>query len=267
MRRFLASADVIGAGATGPRRRVVSLRLGVGRPLGAVLAAGRPCSAADGDAAARTVLVVRVVAVVLLAAQQLHICQVTSRPLAARHAPAGTTLTLWDDGSRRLRVLIAPDCFGDSLTAVEAAKAIADGWRQARPADDSSRWRRSPTAGPASSMCWRAGSASVAHGRVVGPAGRGRSTAEWVFDAASATAYIECAQACGLALLGGPPTVQTAVDAHSGGVGQLVDAALRAGAPGSWSGWAAAAAPTVAAAWSRLSAACAGARRGWPAST
>ncbi len=55
-------------------------------------------------------------------------------------------------------------------------------------------------------------------------------TAEWVFDADSATAYVECAQACGLALLGGPPTVRTALDAHSKGVGQLVDAALAEGA-------------------------------------
>ena len=47
---------------------------------------------------------------------------------------------------------------------------------------------------------------------------------------ASATAYVECAQACGLALLGGPPTVRTALEAHSTGVGQLIDAAIAAGA-------------------------------------
>jgi glycerate 2-kinase len=34
-----------------------------------------------------------------------------------------------------LRVLVAPDCYGDSLTAVEAAAAIATGWNRARPAD------------------------------------------------------------------------------------------------------------------------------------
>jgi glycerate kinase len=33
-------------------------------------------------------------------------------------------------GSDGLRVLIAPDCYGDSLTAVHAAQAIADGWRR-----------------------------------------------------------------------------------------------------------------------------------------
>ena len=35
-----------------------------------------------------------------------------------------------------VQVLIAPDCYGDSLTAVEAAKAIADGWRRGRPDDE-----------------------------------------------------------------------------------------------------------------------------------
>jgi glycerate kinase len=54
--------------------------------------------------------------------------------------------------------------------------------------------------------------------------------AQWVFDPESATAYLECAQACGLALLGGPPTPETALAAHSQGVGQLIAEALRAGA-------------------------------------
>lgn len=54
--------------------------------------------------------------------------------------------------------------------------------------------------------------------------------AAWVFDPGSATAYLECAQACGLGLLGGPPTPETALAAHSKGVGQLIAAALRAGA-------------------------------------
>ncbi len=55
--------------------------------------------------------------------------------------------------------------------------------------------------------------------------------ADWVFDGEDpGTAYIECAQACGLALLGGPPTVETALAAHSRGVGQLIAAAVDAGA-------------------------------------
>src|SRR5688572_6054086 len=39
-------------------------------------------------------------------------------------------------GSGRMRVVIAPDSFKGSLTAVEVAKALADGWRAARPDDE-----------------------------------------------------------------------------------------------------------------------------------
>ena len=37
---------------------------------------------------------------------------------------------------RQLRVLIAPDSFKGSLTSVEVARALADGWHRARPGDD-----------------------------------------------------------------------------------------------------------------------------------
>jgi glycerate 2-kinase len=127
-----------------------------------------------------------------------------------------------------LRVLIAPDCYGDSLTAVQAAEAIAAGWQRAR-VDDQLTLAPQSDGGPGfvDVLASRFGGRRSAV--VSGPLADD-VTAEWVLDAASGTAYIECAQACGLALLGGPPTVQTAVDAHSGGVGQLVDAALTAGA-------------------------------------
>src|SRR5688500_15532561 len=57
LRRFRASEVVIGAGATGPRLRVASLRLGVGLPLGAVVrdspdfpaSPSRPVSAVSSD--------------------------------------------------------------------------------------------------------------------------------------------------------------------------------------------------------------------------
>src|SRR4051812_27014772 len=132
-------------------------------------------------------------------------------------------------GSDGLRVLIAPDCFGDSLTAVQAAEAIAEGWRRSRPGDELTLAPQSD-GGP--------GFVDVLAGRV----GERRTTrvsgpltddvdADWVFDRHGAgTAYIECAQACGLALLGGPPTVETALAAHSAGVGQLIAAAVAAGA-------------------------------------
>ncbi len=127
-----------------------------------------------------------------------------------------------------MRILVAPDSFGDSLTAVQAAAAITAGWARSRPED---RIVSAPQSdgGP--------GFVDVLAGRlgkrrqlwVRGPLDDDVS-AEWVLDAASHTAYLECAQACGLSALGGPPTPRTALAAHSGGVGELIAAALDAGA-------------------------------------
>lgn len=127
-----------------------------------------------------------------------------------------------------LRVLIAPDSYGDTLTAVQAAAAIAAGWNRVRPGDQFTIAPQSD-GGP--------GFVSVLADRlgerrrvlVSGPLD-GQVEAEWVFDPSSSRAYLGCAEACGLALLDGPPTPQTALAAHSRGVGQLIDAALRAGA-------------------------------------
>ena len=125
-----------------------------------------------------------------------------------------------------MRVLIAPDCYGDSLTAVEAAEAIAAGWRRARPDDDLTLAPQSD-GGP--------GFVDVL-GRRFGPPRTvtvsgpldAEVDAAWVYHAG--TAYIECAQACGLHLLGGPPSPATALAAHTRGVGQIVEAAVRSGA-------------------------------------
>ncbi len=129
-----------------------------------------------------------------------------------------------------LRVLIAPDCFGNSLTAVEAASAVAAGWRRGRPQDDLVLAPLSD-GGPgfidvlaARHPDWRS-----LRSRVRGPL-TDHVEATWVFDPATATAYIESAQACGLALLDGGPTVGTALAAHSAGVGELIEQALRCGA-------------------------------------
>ncbi|WP_162563367.1 glycerate kinase, partial [Mycolicibacterium mucogenicum] len=115
-----------------------------------------------------------------------------------------------------MRVLVAPDCYGDSLTAVAAAAAIAAGWAAARPADTLVLAPQSD-GGPGfvDVLAERLGGLQAA--TVRGPLDRD-VTAHWVLH--QDTAYIECAQACGLALLGGPPTVRTALDATSFGVGQ-----------------------------------------------
>jgi glycerate kinase len=130
--------------------------------------------------------------------------------------------------SQQASVLIAPDCYGDSLTAVAAARAIADGWAQGRP-QDALMLAPQSDGGPGFVDVLAGRLGAVQHSRVCGPLADDVD-ATWVFDESTGTAYIECAQACGLALLGGPPTPDTAVAAHSAGVGQLVDAALLHGA-------------------------------------
>lgn len=129
-----------------------------------------------------------------------------------------------------LRVLIAPDCFGDSLTAVAAAQAIAEGWRRTRP-DDVLVSAPQSDGGPGFAEVLAAGQPDMhlRRDRVRGPLDDD-VVAEWVFNPTTSTAYIESAQACGLHLLGGPPTTETAWSAHSRGVGQLIAAALRCGA-------------------------------------
>lgn len=127
-----------------------------------------------------------------------------------------------------MRVLVAPDCYGDSLSAVDAAAAIATGWTRSRPGDSFIIAPQSD-GGPGFVEVLRSRLGQTRRLRVTGPL-ETMVDAAWVFDPTSATAYLECAQACGLSLLGGPPTPETALAAHSRGVGQLIDAALRAGA-------------------------------------
>ncbi|MGC4934920.1 glycerate kinase [Gordonia sp. DT30] len=130
-----------------------------------------------------------------------------------------------------MRLLIAPDSFGDTLTAVEAADAIARGWLAARPDDEVVRAPQSD--GGPGFVSVLAGSFGTVHSaEVTGPLGAA-VTAQWLLDdrvRKRTVAYVEGAQACGLHQLGGRPTPRTATAADTFGVGQLVDAALRAGA-------------------------------------
>jgi glycerate 2-kinase len=151
-------------------------------------------------------------------------------PFPGRYAP--DCLAVYSAGmsgsSGALAVLIAPDCFGDSLTAAQAAHAIADGWAAARPAD---RLMLAPQSdgGPGFVDVLATRLGAVRRERVAGPL-QDTVDAAWLFDEASSTAYIESAQACGLSLLDGRPSVRTALDSHSTGVGQLIASALAAGA-------------------------------------
>lgn len=129
----------------------------------------------------------------------------------------------------RMRVLIAPDSFGDTLSAVAAAAAIARGWGRARP-DDVLQPAPQSDGGPGFVDVLAARFGEVRSVSVAGPLGAG-VTASWLYDdrGHGSTAYIECAQACGLHQLGGRPTPRTALSADTTGVGELVAAALDAG--------------------------------------
>ena len=140
---------------------------------------------------------------------------------------AGPAATSADPQATALRVLIAPDCFGETLTAVQAAATIATGWHRSRPLD---RLTIAPQSdgGPGfvAVLADRLGELRAV--RVCGPLDA-EVSADWVFDPTSRTGYLESAQACGLHLLGGPPSPATAMAAHSRGVGQLIATAVQAG--------------------------------------
>ncbi|WP_340538596.1 glycerate kinase family protein [Nocardioides sp. GXZ039] len=122
-----------------------------------------------------------------------------------------------------MRVLIAPDKFAGTLTAVEAAEAIAAGWRRRAP-DDQLDLAPMADGGPGFVDVLQAalgGELDVV--TVRGPLGTPvPATILHVGD----TAYLESAQACGLELTGG----RGVEAASSYGVGQLVLAATEAGA-------------------------------------
>ena len=100
-----------------------------------------------------------------------------------------------------MRVLIAPDKFAGTLTAVEAAEAIATGLGAGTRPTTSSTWRRWPTAVRGSSTCCtRRSAASCSAVTVEAPHGeRVPATVLFVED----VAYVETAQAVGLHLIDG----------------------------------------------------------------
>ncbi len=125
-----------------------------------------------------------------------------------------------------MRVLIAPDSFGGTLTASGAADAIAVGWRRRRPGDVLVFAPQSD-GGPGFVDVLAAGGGHVHTATVPGPLDTSVD-ARWLRR--GTVAYVESAQACGLHLLGREPDPSTAAAAHSAGVGALVAAAVAAGA-------------------------------------
>ncbi len=125
-----------------------------------------------------------------------------------------------------MHVLIAPDSFKGSLTSVEVARAIADGWLRARPQDEV---HLSPLADGGegtlvaveASGGWRRVEATVHD-----PLGRPIS-ATWLLSDDGAMAFVEMAGASGLSRL--RPDELDPVGAASFGTGELIAEAIRAG--------------------------------------
>lgn len=132
-----------------------------------------------------------------------------------------------------MRVLICPESFPGLLTAVQAAEAMAEGWRRRAPGDDLTLAPMSG-GGPGflSVLADAVGGVSVAT-TVSDPVGRLVPASLLLVDEPSGsetvrTAYVEAAQAAGLHLLNADE--RNPLVTSSFGVGQLIRGALEEGA-------------------------------------
>lgn len=128
-----------------------------------------------------------------------------------------------------VRVLIAPDSFGGTLTALQAAEAMADGWRRAAPGDDV---RTLPLAdgGPGFVAILHAAlGGDLVPVTVTGPLGAPVPAVLLRVDGVPGpTVYVESAQAIGLPLV--PPERRDPTRTTTVGVGELLLAARDLGA-------------------------------------
>ena len=124
-----------------------------------------------------------------------------------------------------MRVVIACDSFGGTLTATEATAAVAAGWVEARPADDVSLVPMSD-GGEGLLDVLHDGRATAITLEICGPLGHPREA--WFTLRPDGTAVIESAEACGLAWV--PPGARNPLQATSWGVGELLEAARDVGA-------------------------------------
>jgi glycerate 2-kinase len=136
--------------------------------------------------------------------------------------PNGTAV---DVGASQVKVVVAPDGYGDPLGAREVAQAIADGWRTERDADE---LHLVPLSDGGEGLLDAIATAEDTWltTEVVGPHGHPVEAA--LLLRPDGSAVIESAQACGLARLA--PDRRTPMPATTWGVGELLDAAREAGA-------------------------------------
>jgi glycerate 2-kinase len=125
-----------------------------------------------------------------------------------------------------MRVVIAPDSFKGSITAHDAASAIADGWIRSRPDDDLVLLPQADGGEGTVDAIQAASPGAVRRsaGTVTGPDGRPVS-GEWL-QLPDGTAVVELAQSSGIALM----AHLDPLGASTRGLGEVIAAALAAGA-------------------------------------
>lgn len=123
-----------------------------------------------------------------------------------------------------MRVLVAPDCFTGTLTAYQAASAIAEGWRRTDPTGTADLAPLSDGGPGFVEVLYRSRGGQLLDYEVAGPLGQRVSAQVLVVDG---TAYVEAAHACGLALVRGPD--RHPLEASTAGVADLLKAALALG--------------------------------------
>ncbi|TQN32039.1 glycerate kinase [Haloactinospora alba] len=126
-----------------------------------------------------------------------------------------------------MRIVIAPDKFAGTLSAVEAAEALAQGWHETDPDADIERVPLSDGGPGFVEVLHTALGGKRVSVTVTGPQGN-PVDAEYLLVSDTATAYIESAQACGLHLV--PATQRNPEHATSYGVGELISHAVSEGA-------------------------------------
>jgi glycerate kinase len=128
-----------------------------------------------------------------------------------------------------VRVLIAPDCFTGTLTATQAAEAMAAGWAASAPGDELTIVPLSDGGPGFLDVLERSLTAEVIAATVSDPLGREVPAAVLLTSRGGVrTAYVESAQAAGLHLLGADE--RNPALTSTWGVGTLLDVAVGAGA-------------------------------------
>lgn len=123
-------------------------------------------------------------------------------------------------------ILFAPDSFKGSLTSVQVARALADGWRRARPSDTTLLCPLADGGEGTLEAIAAAGGWAWQSARVHDPLGR-PIDARWLRSADGTRAVIEMAEASGLSRVAAGE--RDAVAATSIGTGELLRAAVDAG--------------------------------------